>query len=395
MSTDDADLADAAEGQEDGAPTPATAHDPAAADKPSDGTASQENQGQNDTTTDPEPTEAEDLERDLRSEFVASEDEGTPADDEQGAKPAGDPPPATGDAPPAEPPQGDDHQPPAKPQEQAADRKPDDPTDKELAGYHPTARARIKNLTKERSELRTQVEQTRSQVERATGAITALEKRAQEAGFSKADELMEGVTLYGRAIHKRDPAAIAEVQKRLGISPAPVSPTLTPDLAAVLAEAETVGIDTSKLRAVFQPSQPPAAPAAPAAPPANPAPPQQQPAVATPAATAQPADVQAAAVAEKALMEEVAAIRAQHGANAPAVIKRVMAEVERIERMAGKLPPDRWKPVLAEVRAQVLAQASAPRNPPRPLRTNANRGNQPASPVDDFEAELRREFVSG
>lgn len=353
MPTDDPSLEGAtAAGGADPQPMP----EPDAPDKSSPaGAGDQENA---DPNPQPKPTEPSILE-----ELGA---------DEPKTDPPADPPP-----PDDQPPQDqDDRKPPERAQDDPG-RKPEDQDDgtKPLAPEQERstpkfARRRIKNLERE--------------LEAATASVRELEAIAAKAGFERGDEIVDAVEIYGRALKQRDPKALQEIERRLGITreapaQAGIPPAVVKKLLAAYAydELEKLAAE-AEAKATQQP--PPQQP--PAKPPAEPEPQGRQP-------QADP-EVQQAVGALRALAAE---IRKQHGDDADGILADIKAEVDKADaavraKTKGRagLDPSLWESEFSAARDAVLARRreQARRTPPKSLRSSSSADQRRSStPLTD------------
>jgi hypothetical protein len=193
--------------------------------------------------------------------------------------------PAKADAKPAAPPTTSTKQPAAKADKPASEsEKPDaqpepkeDPDEAEaLADLPPEDWSKVSHKARsqflaQRKVIRAQresVQQEKTQRQKAEENYQAVERFVADTGLEH-EEYVNSVAISGM-IKKRDPRAIPVLEQTLSalrkasgqpeIATQPA--TLDDDLAAVLAEAEEMGIDTGKVRSRFQPlaKTPPAAP---------------------------------------------------------------------------------------------------------------------------------------
>jgi hypothetical protein len=269
------------------------------------------------------------------------------------------------------PPPADDQKPPAEKQEQAnGEQKPADDDD-ELTPEQEQAipkpvRGRIKNLKRK-------LEEERTQRQSALAALSEFEARATGAGYEKADEILEAIDLYGRALKKRDQSAIDELRKRIGVEPAPQGPQ--PDWAKIQAALKAYDYDAIERmaneasQAKSPASEPAKQPEAAAKPPATAQLPQQP--AAQPQANTSPVAVQA--VGEmKALADEV---RSQHGADAEAILKAISTEMQRIDaerrdETGAGIRAEKWAATFRKLRDAEIAKRRSVKRPVQSPRSS-------------------------
>lgn len=333
---------------------PPVTTEPEATDKSREGAESQDEAEQSTTPTD-EPVEQPNLTKELLGD--EAEPDPPPEKDEQ--------------TPPESPPPTDDQKSPAEKQEQAKDeQKPadedDDLTPEQEQSIPKPVRGRIKNLKRKLGE-------ERAKAQSASAALTEFEARAVNAGYEKADEILEAIDLYGRALKKRDQAAVEELRKRIGVEPATQGPQ--PDWAKIQAALKSYDYDAiERMVAEAQQGKAPASepakqPEAAAQPPAPERAPQQ------PAAKPQPntSPVAVQAVGEmKALAEEV---RAQHGADADAILASISAEMQRIDaerrdETGAGLRAEKWAATFRKLRDAEIAKRRSVRKPVQSPRSS-------------------------
>jgi hypothetical protein len=342
MPTDESSLEDATEAVPAGSPQADT--EPVAADKPSDGTANQDDAEQP-TTTAPE------AEPSLLEELTGPKepkDEKPAEDTEADSKPQDDPEQKT-------PEQAQ----PEKDQKPAEDEaKPLTPDEERSTPKF--ARRRIKNLERD--------------LESATASVRELEARAMSAGYEKPDEVLEAIDLMGRAVKKRDPQALAEVERRLqaaglkreapaqtGIPAAKVKQLLQ---AFAYDELEKLAAEAETQPATQEPQQQ-------AKPPAQPEQPTQQ-----QHQQQNPVAIQATA-AMQALAHE---IRSQHGEHAQEILTEIAAELQKADEAIRKktkgpgIAPEEWADEFRSARDAVIARRrdQSKRTPPKALRSSTS-----------------------
>lgn len=374
-------LEDADAGTTNPSPNGSGGHEPEATDKPAttSGTANQESRNTADTTTEAHPDldAVEDAEAELKAAFVS--------DDTSSAKPAA---PTENAEQSAESTAAEQDHKPGETQPDTATKPATDstPTDAELEKLtRKEARARIKNLASEKQVIAERATKAEAEATKAKTAIERLETVAHEAGFTNAADLMRDLQQLGRAVHRGDTVARQELIKRLGIE-APSAPTLSAKQRELLERFDLVEEFNGAGQTETPSQKTPEAPT------------QQHQTQAQPPRQEQgrPASGDEAFAIVENLVED---LFTQHKDHAPEVLAKIQKEVERKERetlaLNGRpIAPSAYRKVFSEARDRVLASAS----PATQQRTGTLRSTQtPAkqSPVDDMEADLKRQFVVG